>query len=70
MLNGILHLALKPGNSLADGFLGREKEIIGMKPVRIDIDLSADSGLLSMPHIIDCLTVERLYFPHEGITGR
>jgi len=46
MLNGILHLALKPGNSLADGFLGREKEIIGMKPVRIDIDLSADSGLL------------------------
>ena len=70
MLNGILHLTLKPGYSLTYNLLCREKEVIGVKPARINIDLGTDSGLLQMTHIIDCLTVERLYIPHEGITGR
>ena len=58
VLHGEAEVLLKARKRLPDHSLGREKDVIGVEPVRIHIHMGVDPRLLQMPDIVQRLTVE------------
>ena len=66
---GVFEMLLEARDRVAHDLFFREKQVVGVEPVGVDVALGLDPGLLQAADVLDRLPIEGLDIPDESVAG-